>query len=623
MVVKLEGTPGNSGLKVGDKNVVAVKYLSDRMMSYAQVDEFVRRTVSEWHSKGLKGSVYANVQMPTGDWRMSSKQKISHGTHIFAVDHYDEEALRRYTQRYKYQRFQIYFVPDGGQGGNDKHNDCLYQCICQFYGMDEKRIAKQVNKPWRLKSFLKIDRDAKVRIEQLQELADYMKVNFEVEGDETYRTIGEHKQTITLSLLNEHFTLPYHEKLKVFNLKKKSKYLAYRKVSNHNFEIHIGGTLVNDTDIKDYEKEYCCIEVTEQPTQADIDNFIEAQKEIFQVSKGVIDISRCGTNYTGMVRLLFNQLEREQIEPEEISQQECEFLSIHGAIMYTRSAFGEVPGDEELAYEGFARLLDVNGQYPSVMANARNSFPISKPTYKKVTKDTMKIAGEKGKAYFPYGIYKAVVSKSNNDNDLRFRFNADNTYTHIDLTRAEKLGLKIDPVDADINVALYDQTSRRNGADLFANYINYLVKLIAECKLKASKKSLKIIRNALWGYLGKRKTLIVTRKNDDDEFELLSNFVMTSYDPDEHKCIHGYISNKLYLTPFGRVCPFVTSYAREQINQIIDKCPEKIVRVHTDSILVIDPEAKFQTSEKLGGLKLEREGQCKVYKKIGQKIEWI
>ena len=622
MVVKLEGEPGKSGLKFGYKDVIALKYFSDKMMTYAQVDEFVRRTVSSWADKGLKGQVYVNVQMPTGDWRNTKPQKISHGVHIFQVDHYDPEELARYTNRYKYRRFQIYFIPDRAQGGNDKNNDCLYRCIFQFYGMDETKIAKQVNKPWRLKSFLKIDRDAKVPVDKLQELADYMQVNFEVEGDETFRTIGDHKQTINLSLLDEHFTIPYHEKLKVFNLKKRSKYLAYRKV-DEKFEIFIDGKLKTDASFRQYESEYCCLEVKDRPKQADIDEFVEAQNEIFELSKGVVDISKCGTNYTGLVRLLYNQLEREQIEPEEISQQECEFLSIHGAIMYSRSIEGEEPENEELAYEGYAKLLDVNGQYPAVMSNAKNSFPITKPTYKKVTKETMKLSGEKGKGYFPYGIYKAVVSRSNTDNDLRFRFNADNTYTHIDLTRAEKLGLDIEPIDADINVALYSQTGRRNGADLFANFVNYLVKLISECKLKASKKSLKIIRNALWGYLGKRNSVKVTRKNDDDEFELDSNFIMTSYNPDKHECIHGYISNKLYLTAYGRMCPFITSYAREQINQIIDKCPEKIVRVHTDSILVIDPDVKFEISDKLGSLKFEREGQCKVYRKTGQKIEWL
>ncbi len=605
---------GKTKLHFGNTQAYALRFKSLKGLTLQNIRDFAKRESDQMHAKGVRGKLYINITCPTGVSKMSPPNQVG-AAHIavFNMDEYDEDDVNRYENKYRYKEFTFYLVKEKREGGLDKHNDCLYNCILQFYGKNKNEIKSRVNAPAKLKKFLDLDRDCPVCVDDLQKLADYMEVIFMVDGDVTYLTTGEHTQMISVTLKEGHFTLQYHKKLNIYNLARKgqSKFVAYRKTNNIYETYDQEAGYHSDIDIENFEDTHCRIEVDEKPEKRHIQEFVRCQKEILAESKGIIDISRCGTYYTSMARLLYNQLQREQIVPDEISQMESEWLSIHGAVMFTKEVENHENESEEIIYEGPARQFDINGQYPYVMCN--NTYPVKQPIFKKLQESDVD-------KFYPYGIYRAKIHRANTDVDRRFRFANENKYTHLDMKLAKRLGLKIDLIqDGGFNAMLYEK-DRRTGKDLFSNYMKYLTDLIKKLKFKQSKFIVKRIRNSLWGFLCKRRVFTV-KENDDMKIQLDSNFIMTDFNEDKER-VRGYVSNFQYSTNYARTCPFITGYARELLNKYLDNCFDSVVRVHTDSLLVIDPDIEFKVSAELGDLKLEHEGNCTVYRKLGCKTIW-
>jgi hypothetical protein len=75
-----------------------------------------------------------------------------------------------------------------------------------------------------------------------------------------------------------------------------------------------------------------------------------------------------------------------------------------------------------------------------------------------------------------------------------------------------------------------------------------------------------------------------------------------------------YRVNNIYPYPWARIGPFLTSYGASNLVKDIIKldCADKIVRIHTDSIMLSEKLENIELSDKLGGWKIEKEGNYKI-----------
>jgi hypothetical protein len=158
-------------------------------------------------------------------------------------------------------------------------------------------------------------------------------------------------------------------------------------------------------------------------------------------------------------------------------------------------------------YEGYAYEYDTNMAYQSSMINNIFKIPLSKPEYEIF--DQSKYIGRENVKYYPYGLYKAIIHKSNNiEIDTFSTFRDNNKSTHIDLNLARDLGLKIEHIinGNECNCALYNDKQRFViGQHLFENYINLISSSLENPKtLIESKNYLKKFRNLLHGLLCKK-----------------------------------------------------------------------------------------------------------------------
>ena len=78
----------------------------------------------------------------------------------------------------------------------------------------------------------------------------------------------------------------------------------------------------------------------------------------------------------------------------------------------------------------------------------------------------------------------------------------------------------------------------------------------------------------------------------------------------------SYLKNdNIFKSDFARVGPFLTSYCRTKISEIITKNfkVENIVRIHTDGFIVVNETIpKELLSLEIGKFKIEHEGKCKI-----------
>ena len=154
-----------------------------------------------------------------------------------------------------------------------------------------------------------------------------------------------------------------------------------------------------------------------------------------------------------------------------------------------------------------------------------------------------------------------------------------NFYTHYDISNAIRLKFKIDLIqDGQANALLYDTTARVKGDHTFGKTIEYLF------NLKQDIKYTKKIISALWGGLCQKNKYNAYATSTKKESIPENSKLLTI-----HKTKAGvnasYMKNdNIFKSDFGRVGPFLTSYCRTKISEIITKNfkVENIVRIeHT------------------------------------------
>jgi len=157
-------------------------------------------------------------------------------------------------------------------------------------------------------------------------------------------------------------------------------------------------------------------------------------------SNGFINMRKTG-NYKNTALDLFDRFTKYLMNPESIEQDEAYWIQSAniGAIIWADQ------------YSGQGYKYDIKSMYPSIMSST-GKFPIKKGQFQILESiDNL--------SYFPFGIYRCEVSKSDDDNiNKLFRFNQLNYYTHTSLENAKSLGLNIHLIkDSNPNFLFYSR----------------------------------------------------------------------------------------------------------------------------------------------------------------------
>jgi hypothetical protein len=302
-------------------------------------------------------------------------------------------------------------------------------------------------------------------------------------------------------------------------------------------------------------------------------------------TEGFINILKTGDKKTTALDM-FHKLSV-PFHPDPIVQDEAKWIqeASMGAI-----AFGD-------KYEGPAHKTDICSQYPYLMKQVKNRFPIKKGKFIKLDEIPFPIK---------VGIYKCKITGTGDyHKDKFFRFNKFNKYTNIDIVCAKEKGFTIEIIKEEPNALVYEYEDCIAGSQLFGTYVDMLFDLKQNHGCKYAKE----ILNVLWGLLCKRKNLRKTIDLNQVSAEIESKYEIDSIRPKGNQLlVEYYDTNDIFESHYARIKPFLLAMGRRLLAQYATKIGEtNIVRAHTDGMISkIKPEIEYGNN--LGDLK--HEGYC-------------
>ncbi len=480
--------------------------------------------------------------------------------------------------------------------GEDKHNDCVYNCM-------KKILCDKMpfDSPQELKEFLGLKRDDKIPFDCIAIIDKYLEENniqhkLRVKGDFVYQSGRKTNKIIPLIIINEHAILPkkkdecrIYDKYFVSNcFYNDKKPIIYTKYAKNKYACFDGEKhfFIDTTEFRALNKNLVTYMVNhdmittdrDMPLTEAYDDYIQIANELKNITNGKINMYKTGS-YANTALKLFIDLNPDII-PEPIKQYESIYINNAsvGAIMYS------VP------YNGEAYMYDVVSMYPSILRSEFFMVPIKKGEFMKLT-----TFGD----YIKHGIYRCNIKGTH----PLFRTNNKNLYTHIDLGMAKLYGLGIELIDdSEVNALIYKQETLVKASWLFGKYIDMVFPL-----KKQGIKSAKNILNVLWGRLCQINELEhVIDMNDKQVFELYDNSALTSIIPiDDNERLVKYVNvNRSFDTPFARMKPFLLAKAREKLGKLIHKDIDNIVRIHTDGF-ISKCKLDIPIGDNIGDLKFE------------------
>lgn len=364
-----------------------------------------------------------------------------------------------------------------------------------------------------------------------------------------------------------------------------TKETAYINLTNHEID-----------QIKTLKTKYLLVKKSDDETsmEEEYNDFIRDADELLKQTDGLINMYRTGRDPVTAIHLAYHFLNKNGISAEPITNpKEARWIeeSTMGAIM-----FG-------YPYEGEAHVADINSSYPSIYSSQYFMFPIKEGEFTKMTKEHF----EKCDKFLPYGIYRARIKYPDNNIDKwrkLFKLNEKNKYTHIDLLRARKLGLKIRlNQKAKYNFLHYSKENCLvSGKKCFQEFVTLLYNLRSN---EICGKRCKKLLTTLWGALI-RINKFVKIVDQDEDFEIYDTNKVIEYEQ-----IHGnkikltlVNQNKMFATNYARLKPFLLAKGRVKISEYIEPYVDHVYRCHTDS-MVSDIKLPLEYSMKLGGIKYD------------------
>lgn len=295
---------------------------------------------------------------------------------------------------------------------------------------------------------------------------------------------------------------------------------------------------------------------------------IESADALKKHTKGEINLYKTGGYPKTSLSYFFLKTDLKQLPPD-ITQEEGEFLenASMSAMIFCNK------------YDGPAYKYDICSMYPSIMCSPHMSFPCGVGELKTYTK-----AEFNKRSYHHYGIYRCTIDIKNT---RLMKVNDDGYYTHIDLTRAQELGYKIDICEDDEPNAIVYSKSLTNGYKIFNEFVEPLFEL-----KKKGITGAKCVLNTLWGSLCRRseKKTLDTNYFPEINEKAEAIFCPSNFD-DDNTLVNYFDVGKEYEYEYSlaRMKPFLLAKGRYIISKLIEKNIENIVFCHTDGIILTKP----------------------------------
>jgi hypothetical protein len=321
--------------------------------------------------------------------------------------------------------------------------------------------------------------------------------------------------------------------------------------------------------------------------------FIQDADELLKETNGLINMYRTGRDALTAIELAYHFLNKNRISAEPITNpKEARWIeeSTIGPLL-----FG-------FPYEGEAHVADINSSYPSIYSSQYFMIPIKEGEFMKMTSEHF----EKCDKFLPFGIYHAKIKYPDDDIKWRklFKLNEKNKYTHIDVMRARKIGLKIRlNQKAKSNFLHYSKEKCLiSGKKCFKEYVTLLYELRTN---EICGKRCKSLLSTLWGALMQKNEFTKILEEDEvfeiyDETELISSIPFGN----GKEKITYVNKNKMYKTNYARMKPFLLAKGRVKISEYIEPYVDHVYRCHTDS-MTSDIKLPLDYSTKLGGIKYD------------------
>jgi hypothetical protein len=274
------------------------------------------------------------------------------------------------------------------------------------------------------------------------------------------------------------------------------------------------------------------------------------------------------------------------ITPDAINQDEAKWIekATMSAMMYCEP------------YTGKGYKYDFTSMYPYLLQYQQFTWPVKRGEFK-IMKNS-----ELNPEYLTYGIYRAIIQCNNNK---LFKTNFSNHYTHVDITRARKLKLKVQLIeDGQPNALVYTRNKLVNGNILFKKYVDTLFKLKQSGIPRA-----KAILNILWGVLCEKRTVELMYHSDvDNEVVIDDDEIITQMKPCLFNPNRTLITiqkvNSYYKTDWARIAPFILAKGRQLLSQTIEPYQDSIKWMHTDGFISSE-ELPLKLGSNLGDIKFE------------------
>ena len=190
-------------IKYRGTSVIGVNFQSNkfqnRFYSRTKINELGNKISRFLQEEGVSGKLSNALLFPFG-WKSGMFLEIGENVIVADVQRY----LEFFEEPKHYDKFQFYvMLKPKAEGGNDRYNDCLYNCL-HLHLYDRLPWKK----PEELKKYLKLKRNDKVPIDLIKRVEEKLKTYaINIRGDYIYTSTIQSNKVINLLLSEEHYTL--------------------------------------------------------------------------------------------------------------------------------------------------------------------------------------------------------------------------------------------------------------------------------------------------------------------------------------------------------------------------------------------------------------------------------
>jgi len=585
----------------GDFSRDKVKTISNKISNYLQ-------------KNGMNGLIMTSIKLGEDYWRSGYFTDLGDDVEIYdaytdSIEQEKDEEIRKKIMSQNMSSFVVYAVlKQKAEGGNDKYNDCFYNCLKDLINDD---LIKCWKTPEAFKKYLGLSRLDKVPLSSIPKVEERLKTySINVRGNDIYISPTSSNKVINLLLSNQHYTID--KELLPQSLCQKS--ISYKEkiillYDTSTFEAYNGTNkyILSKEDKKtilSHKTEYLLVDRFSEYKTLSIEDEYNKLIVIFDTLKketnGIINMYKTGSIKNTALDI-FNRFCKCVNTPEPILQDEALWIqeASKGAILVWAEN-----------YEGPMYKYDVKSMYPYIMTLMTNKFPVKRGEFKKI---------DKIEEFIQFGIYRCRIEKSKDENiNKLFKFNKKGYYTSNSLNHAKKLSLKIELIqDEKPNFLYYSGDKTLKFGEVFGDYVDFMFSL-KEKNIPLSKD----ILNRLWGALCEKVKIKLNDKkrliiDDDEEINELKP-LLGNEDID-----YVYVNkiNERYKTTFARLCPFLLSKGRSYACDLMIEHKEHIHRINVDGFIT-DKLIHTNKNVKLGELKYEGYLSNGLIKNCTNKIEF-